>query len=106
MRWDKGQMAAAAQPYHSRFGGMWIDRPDFAEELAQRLRARRLAPELADGIRQFERDGFHILRNAAPAAALDAFEEEISRAFREGREDLICQDPFGAKVPVTAGMAR
>lgn len=92
--------------HHSRFGGMWIDRADFPDQLAKRVREGRLTAELGAVIKDFERDGYTILRNAAPVAALDAFEEAISRAFREGHADLIAQDPGGASRPVTAGMER
>lgn len=85
---------------------MWIDRSDFNDQLASRVRDGRLTSELGGAIKDFERDGYIILRNAAPVAALDAFEESITRAFREGHADLIAQDPGGASRPVTAGMER
>lgn len=94
------------QAHFSRFGGMWIDRPDFEQGLTQRVRDGRVPEALAPQIRDFERDGFTILRAAASEADLDRFEDAISRAFREGHPGLVAQDPGGGNREVVAGMTR
>lgn len=102
-----GQILASAQQYRSQFGGMWIDRFDFPDRLAEMVRDGRVSAELAPAIQQFERDGYCVLRNAASSTALDEFEEAISRAFREGHEGLIGQLPGDdTPYPVIAGMPR
>src|SRR5579862_8560582 len=93
--------------FHSRFGGMWIDRADFEQQLSRRVASGELSPALARDIRQFERDGYIIFEGAAPDDDLTKFETAISTAFRNGHEHLISQLPgSGANQPVVAGMNR
>jgi len=97
----------ASESYHSRFGGMWIDRADFQHQLAKRLSDGKISPDTACAIRNFERDGFLILEGAAPDDDLVRFETAISTAFRNGHENLISQLPgSGSPQPVIAGMNR
>jgi phytanoyl-CoA hydroxylase len=94
-------------PFHSKFGGMWIDRSDFAQELSRRLQSGRVPARLASAVRDFERNGVLVLEQAASQDELARFETAISTAFREGRAGLLCQDPGQSAVkPVTAGMKR
>jgi ectoine hydroxylase-related dioxygenase (phytanoyl-CoA dioxygenase family) len=93
--------------WHSRFGGMWIDRGDFAEELRGRIRTGKVPERLAPDIRKFERDGVIVLESAASEEELVRFEAAISAAFRDGHAHLICQEPGNGKPKrVTAGMDR
>ena len=77
--------------YHSRFGGLWIDRSDWQQSLTQRVSSQQVS--LAEGaqLRDFVRDGFVILPQAASHQAVDAFRREIESAFRNGRPDLLYQ---------------
>lgn len=87
--------------------GMWIDRSDFEVQLRKRVRDGRVPPRLEQPLREFERDGFYVLEGAASESDLDRFEEAISKAFREGHEHLMAQEPgLGASKRVFAGMSR
>jgi phytanoyl-CoA hydroxylase len=93
--------------FHSRFGGMWVDRSDFQNQLARRIADGEVSPGMASDIRDFERDGYVIFEGAAPDDDLTRFETAISTAFRNGHENLIGQLPgSGANQPVVAGMTR
>jgi phytanoyl-CoA hydroxylase len=97
----------SAGDFHSRFGGMWIDRADFQLQLSRRLANGAISPAVARDIRDFERDGFIIFEGAAPDNDLTQFETAISTAFRNGHDNLISQLPgSGANQPVAAGMNR
>lgn len=77
--------------HHSRHGGMWIDRLDWRDELNKRH--NRLGDGLSRDIERFVRDGVIIYEDAADLAAVDAFDAAITKAFREGSDELICQLP-------------
>lgn len=98
---------AAPGTFRSKFGGTWIDRFDFEDELRERLRFGRIPGRLEADIRRFERDGFIVLENAAAEEEIARFESAISSAFRAGHPHLICQQP-GSSTPrgVTAGLGR
>jgi hypothetical protein len=83
----EGRVAAT----HSRFGGLWIDRADWQDELARREQRRAVSAKDAALLRDFVRDGFIILPQAAPPGAVDAFQREIESAFRNGRPELLYQ---------------
>jgi hypothetical protein len=88
-RWRRrGPQAAGREPaHHSNFGGLWIDREDWLRQLEK----KRLAPELARDIRRFVQDGYVIFEGAASLAAVDAFQREVERSFREGNPALLYQ---------------
>ena len=99
--------ASATSDFASRFGGMWIDRPDFRETLRKKVRRGRIPQSLEKPIEDFERDGVVILRGAAAEEDLDRFESSISNAFRNGNERLIAQGAGDNRpLPVVAGMPR
>ncbi|AOJ71487.1 MULTISPECIES: phytanoyl-CoA dioxygenase family protein [Burkholderia] len=72
---------------HSNFGGMWIDRTDWQEQLKSRVPV----PELARLITDFVRDGFIVLEGGADPSAVDAFQAQIDLSFREGNPELFYQ---------------
>lgn len=76
---------------HSRFGGLWIDRQDWEQELLRRAQAGAITAEDARLLRDFVRDGFIILPQAASHAAVDAFQAEIEAGFRNGNPKLLYQ---------------
>jgi phytanoyl-CoA hydroxylase len=93
--------------FHSRFGGLWIDRSDWEKELDARARQGRVGAEEAALIPEFVRSGFVILPGGAEGAAIDAFQEDIARSFREGNDDLLYQVPgVQQPLPVSSGVER
>lgn len=70
--------------YHSRFGGLWIDRADWRQQIT----ARHLTPEQAAQVEFFVENGFIILEGAAAPDKVDAFRRRIESSFREGNEDV------------------
>jgi phytanoyl-CoA hydroxylase len=79
-----------APTYHSRHGGLWIDRSDWRERMAELELGWRERRE----VRRFVEQGFIILRRAASPAVVDAFQARIARAFREGDGRLLYQRPL------------
>ena len=77
--------------YKSRFGGMWIDRSDFPSILLNRVTDGSIPLYLRTPIKKFEEDGYLILRGAASDAVIANFERSISKAFRDGHDNLIVQ---------------
>jgi phytanoyl-CoA hydroxylase len=75
-------------PYHSKFGGLWIDRADWKDGLA----ARNLTPEQRQAITFFVENGYLILEGAAPLDKVDAFQREIEKSFREGNPRVLYQE--------------
>jgi hypothetical protein len=63
----------------SRFGGLWIDRADFADELARRRREGLLSDALAAKIETFARDGYLVIPGAVSRRQVDALNAEIER---------------------------
>ncbi len=96
-----------SNPYHSKFGGTWIDRSDFPDELARRVAAGLVPAELAPTLQQFARDGYCVLPGAAAGEDIDRFESAISRAFREGHPHLVgLSHGSGEPKRVSAGLDR
>jgi hypothetical protein len=73
--------------FHSRFGGLWIDRSDWRQEMTR----RHLDDEQRALLEKFVLDGYVILEGAASSALVDAFETRMSVAFRQGNPDLLYQ---------------
>jgi phytanoyl-CoA hydroxylase len=93
--------------FHSRFGGMWIDRDDWQAQLDRRLKDGRLTPADAANLQTFVRDGVLILQNAAEPAALANFSAAVSRAFREGHDGMLLMQPGNLEPePLRAGVNR
>src|SRR5262245_23768270 len=61
----------------SRFGGLWIDRVDFADEIARRRREGLLGDALAAKIEAFARDGYLMIPGAVSHRQVDALNAEI-----------------------------
>jgi ectoine hydroxylase-related dioxygenase (phytanoyl-CoA dioxygenase family) len=93
--------------YHSKHGGLWIDRLDWRPELARRVERGLLGRALADRIAAFSENGYVILEGAAAPAVVDAFQERLSRAFRQGDKRMLYQDRGSpVSIPLTAGTER
>ena len=89
-------MEDATAKYHSRFGGLWIDREDWADQLHKR--SNRFGHELTEDLQTFVRDGFVILRGAANHKDIDAYAGKITDAYANGSDDLIMLRP-GEMIP-------
>lgn len=63
--------------YASRFGGLWPDREDAADQLDARLADRRLDEADAALFRDWMRDGFVVLEGAVDEAALDSLQQGV-----------------------------
>jgi hypothetical protein len=73
--------------HHSKFGGLWIDRDDWEEQLG----AGRFAGQMANDLRKFVADGYVVFEQAASLASVDAFQREVERSFRQGNPSLLYQ---------------
>jgi phytanoyl-CoA hydroxylase len=73
--------------YHSKFGGLWIDRADWR----QRMSALELSANEIANLTQFVQQGYIIFENAVSLDAIDAFQKEVERSFREGNDKLLYQ---------------
>src|SRR5580658_58800 len=92
---------------HSKFGGTWIDRFDFLDQLNERIRIGKIPSRLDSDIRTLERDGVVVLERAASEAELVRYTTAISAAFRDGHSRLLSQEPGQIELKrVTAGMNR
>src|SRR5579863_5321916 len=79
--------------FHSKHGGLWIDRLDFETELRRRQSAGELSPSLSDLVHGFARDGYAILEGAADSTAVDAFQRRLASAFENGDPEMLYQTP-------------
>ncbi|MCP1468496.1 hypothetical protein J3E64_000163 [Sphingobium sp. OAS761] len=73
--------------FHSRYGGLWIDRADWRQQIT----ARKLTPEQANQIENFVTNGFIVLEGAADPDLVDRFRQRIATSFREGNADVLYQ---------------
>lgn len=93
--------------HFSRYGGLWVDRADFAEKLAHRIQNGILTGDEAGQIKFFSENGYLIIPAAVSAAACDRFCNDITSAWQNGDPRLLVQQP-GESVgkPLTAGSPR
>ncbi len=74
--------------YHSRFGGLWVDRLDAEKELSRRLAKASVSPDMGRKISKFMKDGYLILSGAVDARLADQIAGVMTKAFQEGDEQL------------------
>ena len=74
--------------YHSKFGGLWVDRVDAEQELARRLAAGQLPAALGSHVSRFMADGYLILAGAVDAQLVDRLAAMMTNAFERGDERL------------------
>ena len=74
--------------YHSRFGGLWVDRVDADQELARRREEGRVSHELAGNLSKFMADGYLILDKAVDTNLIDRLSAMMNGAFERGDERL------------------
>lgn len=64
--------------YHSRFGGLWIDRWDAELEVERRLVRGSLNDDMATRIRFFVRNGYVVIKNAVDDATIEKLMADFS----------------------------
>ena len=74
--------------YHSRFGGLWVDRLDADRELLRRLSRGGLSAELGRRISRFIKDGYLIVPGAVDTGVVDRIATAMTNAFVHGDERL------------------
>ena len=72
---------------YSRFGGLWIDRKDSEQLLAERLHKGLYSANLAAKISDFMRDGYVILRGAVPREETAAIRAELEKFWENPADD-------------------
>lgn len=93
--------------FHSKHGGLWIDRSDFETELRRRQAAGVLKPKMSDLVRGFARDGYVVLEGAANSKAVDAFQNRVASAFTHGDTTMLYQNPGShLALPIESGITR
>src|SRR5258708_2529547 len=68
---------------------MWVDRTDASEELERRIKARKIAPDLAPLLRTFMSDGVVVIPGAVDARTIDALNAIITHAVKQGDPRLL-----------------
>jgi hypothetical protein len=74
--------------FRSSFGGLWIDRADWMDILAEQHRHGEISDAVADQIARFNRDGYVVLQGAVPAELVEIVNAEIDRFWREPPKGL------------------
>lgn len=65
----------------SQFGGLWIDRSDWLDQLAKKHRSQEISDQLCEQIFHFVRDGYLIISGAVAAPLIEQVNEAIERAW-------------------------
>ncbi|MGO9991025.1 MAG: phytanoyl-CoA dioxygenase family protein [Steroidobacteraceae bacterium] len=66
----------------SRFGGLWIDRDDWIDNLASKHRQGLISDELSVEIFKFVRDGYLVIKKAVPPTLIDEVNQQIDAFWR------------------------
>jgi ectoine hydroxylase-related dioxygenase (phytanoyl-CoA dioxygenase family) len=91
--------------YHSRFGGLWVDRRDAASEIDRRAESRAISEMDAKQLRHWVEHGYAILPGAVGAEICDALRADLDRAFDQGDERLLMTSPaVDGLQPLRAGV--
>lgn len=64
--------------FHSRFGGLWIDRRDSEAELAHRVQRGQIGEELGERIGRFMADGYIVIPGAVPREVTEQIRQELT----------------------------
>lgn len=103
--------AATADPSPAGAGlqldsGLWLDRPDWRERIAERRRAGALTAGQAERLAHFAEHGFVVIDLAADPAVFAGVEADVDRAWREKPFDLAYASGGPARRFPTAEEAR
>lgn len=74
---DYCKQLLSTRGYPSRFGGMWTDRSDFAEELQRKQKALNLSRQDCGDIQQWHKDGYVIFENLISHDLIDQLVREL-----------------------------
>lgn len=78
--------------YASDFGGLWPDKNDFQNELQTRLRNKSISAGQHQLVKDWETNGFIILENAVPEAAIDNYLEQLKNLYqKKNNSDALVQ---------------
>jgi len=75
------QPAPTRSETFSRFGGLWIDRYDWMDQLALKHRKGEISDDLSDAICHFVRDGYVVIKGAVPPDVVDRVNQDIDRVW-------------------------
>lgn len=67
---------------YARFGGPWIDAPDFMDRLGQQHRDGLLSDALCDSLVRFVRDGYVVLPQAVAPELVEQLNRDIAHAWQ------------------------
>lgn len=67
---------------------LWLDQPDAADRLAERVQRGEISAPLAGELRQFAGEGYVTFATQAPAAVLDRVVADVDQLWRERPADL------------------
>lgn len=75
----------------SRFGGTWVDRSDWQDQLAARRRAGSISAEVGDQIERFAVDGYVIIEGAVSEEIVDALNADIDDFWQDPPAGLLIE---------------
>lgn len=78
-------------PYHSLFGGMWVDRQDWEDILASKVRKGLIDEELHEQINHFVREGYAIFPRAVSQELVDRLNDDVERVWRGEVEQIFIE---------------
>ena len=67
--------------FASQFGGLWTDRDNVHEVIAERLKSGQITSDEAELLRFWVTNGYVIIPNAAPIKDIDAALEDIDQMY-------------------------
>lgn len=106
-RKQRSEESIATPKFFSRYGGLWIDREDWQNELTSRRAAGTVNPREAEQVEFFIKNGYLIIPGAVSASECDRFSNDITRAWRDGDPRLLVQRPGERSgQPLTPGSQR
>src|SRR5688572_17236345 len=78
----------SSAPFHSRFGGLWLDRSDGQAQLAWRIWEGTIPRHLRSAVSSFISDGYAVLPRAVSEQLADRLSATVAAAYEKGDERL------------------
>jgi hypothetical protein len=75
----------------SRFGGLWVDRHDWLDNLAAKHRRGEISDALSARLFRFVRDGYLVIEGAVPAPTVARVNTDIERLWQKPPEGLLIE---------------
>jgi hypothetical protein len=79
--------------YRSNFGGLWTDRIDAIELLANRVNSGRINQDQEYLLKHWIENGYVILEGAVEQSVCTELAEELAKVFANGSDTVLYQDP-------------